>query len=119
MYRMSQSDYIRHRRVAAELAQQSKLPPVLESGQYTSYKEFSLENTIVSKAPTYNNMVPANVSVVFDMRLPSCASCPQFILCSGTNRRANRSLRGLSPAPPLALKPKHTTIKSLPICSYC
>ena len=45
---MSQSDYIRHKRISNELLQQTKLSPVLSARQYTDYKEYSLENTIYS-----------------------------------------------------------------------
>lgn len=116
---MSQSDYIRYKRVATELKSQTKLRPVLESGQYINYKEFALENTIVSTTQPYDNSVPANINVVFDMRLRSASACPQFTLCSGTNSRPNRALRALAPAPPLASKPKHITIDKLSICNYC
>ena len=117
---MSQSDYIRRKRVANQLRTQSKLSPVLNAGEYINYKEFSLENTIVSTKTDYNNLVPANVSVVFDMRITSGTNCPQFILCSGTNRRPNRVLRSLAPVAPLALTPIHITADKLPICdNYC
>ena len=116
---MSQGDYIRRKRVANQLRSQSKLAPVLNAGEYINYKEFSLENTIVSTNVDYNNAVPANVSVIFDMRIKSPASCPQFILCSGTNRRPNRVLRSLAPSAPLALNPKHITIDKLSRWNYC
>ena len=42
---MSQGDYIRYKRLANELRNQSEnLPPVIESGQYINYKAFTLEN---------------------------------------------------------------------------
>lgn len=116
---MSQSDYIRRKRVANQLLTQTKLSPVLNAGEYIDYKEFSLENTIVSTTQAYDNLVPANVSIVFDMHIKTPTKCPQFILCSGTNRRPNRVLRSLAPSAPLALNPKHTTIDKLSICNYC
>lgn len=114
---MSQSDYIRHKRVALELRSQSKLDPVLGSGQYTKFKEFALEHTITHNPAPYN--VPSNVSVIFDMHLTSASNCPQFKLCSGTNTRPNRKLRSLAPSAPLALTPPHITPNKLPICNYC
>ena len=116
---MSQSDYIRRKRVANQLRTQTKLSPVLNAGQYIDYKEFSLENTIVSTAQDYNSFVPANVSIVFDMHIKTPANCPQFILCSGTNQRPNRVLRSLAPSAPLALNPKHKTADKLSVCNYC
>jgi hypothetical protein len=116
---MSQGDYIRRKRVANQLKTQKKLSPVLNAGEYIDYKEFSLENTVVSTKTNYNNLVPSNVSVIFDMHTTSVSTCPQFILCSGTNQRPNRVLRSLAPSAPLALKPIHKTIDKTAKCNYC
>ena len=120
VYIMSQSDYIHRKKIAIELAEQRKLKPVLNSGQYINYKEFSLENTITSTKPNYNNFIPSNVSVIFNMRLSAPRNCPTFTLCRNTNGRPNRVLRSLDPSPHLVSKPKHNDITKLPICSgYC
>lgn len=87
---MSQSDYIRHKRISNELVEQTKLSPVLNSGQYTDYKEYSLENTIYTRNISYNQIVPVNTPVVFGIQYDNASTCPSFILCSGTATRPNR-----------------------------
>lgn len=91
---MSQSDYIKYKRVQRELTEFNqtphKIPNVLHSGQYISYKEYSLENTIVSHNDMYTKFVDANVPIVFGMVKQCAANSPTFILCSGTNARGNR-----------------------------
>lgn len=113
---MSQSDYIRYKRVSVELESQTKLKPVLDAGKYTAYKEYSLENSIIS-TPTYDNRLPPNISVIFDMRLNTSTNCrPPFILCSDTDERPNRELRSFAPPQPLKPKPAHVTLDKLLVC---
>ena len=118
---MSQGDYIRYKRVANELVEQSKLAPVLYSSQYTNYKEFKIENTVFNNNPTYVNLNQTNASVVFGITRRNAASCPSFILCNGTNARPNRKvLMGVqSDAQPLATPKIHMTPNKLMLCSYC
>lgn len=87
---MSQSDYIRHKRISNELLEQSKLFPVLNARQYTDYKEYSLENTIYSSNLTYSTIIPNNTPVVFGIQYSNANTCPPFKLCSGTDARPNR-----------------------------
>lgn len=113
---MSQSDYIRYKRISAELESQTKLKPVLDAGKYIDYKEYSLENSIIS-TPTYDNLLPPNISVIFDMHLNTSTNCrPSFILCSDTDERPNRELRSFAPPPPLKPKPAHVTLDKLLVC---
>lgn len=88
---MSQSDYIRHKRISNELVEQRKLSPVLNAQQYTNYKEYSLENTIYSSTLLYSKIIPANTPVVFDIQYNNANTCPPFVLCSGTENRPNRT----------------------------
>jgi hypothetical protein len=89
---MSQGDYIRYKKVAQVLKMQSKLPPVIESGQYTNYKEFSIENTVVNDLTQYDRVLPNNMRVVFGMERPKATTCPTFEVCVNTNLRTNRAL---------------------------
>ena len=119
---MSQSDYIRYKRVANELRNQSaNLPPVIESGKYINYKAFTLENTILSNKLTYTKILPSSSINVFGMQMKEPSSCPTFILCSGTNSRVNRRpLSGMQiNAQPLPIKTPNKTIDKLPVCDYC
>ena len=103
---MSQSDYIRHKRISNELVEQGKLMPVLNAQQYTNYKEYSLENTIYSSTLSYNKIIPANTPVVFDIQYNNANTCPPFVLCSGTENRPNRlPLGGVPLIRPSSMKP--------------
>jgi mannose/fructose/N-acetylgalactosamine-specific phosphotransferase system component IIB len=88
---MSQGDYIKYKRVAVELLDQSKnLAPVIGSGQYINYKSFTLENTILNTKLSYTKLVPLSSVNVFGMQKNNPSGCASFILCSGTNSRVNR-----------------------------
>lgn len=89
---MSQGDYIRYKKISQELKVQSKLPPVIESGKYTNYKEFSVENTVVNDLTEYDRVIPDNVRIVFGMERPKATTCPTFEICKDTNLRTNRKL---------------------------
>jgi hypothetical protein len=107
---MSQSDYIRHKRISNELIDQSKLSPVLNARQYTDYKEYSLENTIYSSTISYNKIIPANTPVVFDIQYNNANTCPHFVLyCGATdtvhNPRPNRVPLSGPLVRPLSMKP--------------
>ena len=93
---MSQGDYIRYKRVAQELKVQSKLPSVFDSGKYTNYKEFSIENTVVNSTTEYDRVIPVNTRIVFGMERPKATACPTFELCNNTNLRGNRKLESYS-----------------------
>jgi hypothetical protein len=116
---MSQSDYIRYKRLHRELteyeATPQKLPVVFDCGKYISYKEFSLENTILSVGSSYDKYIEPNVPVVFGM-VKKCAA-PTMELCRETNLRGNRPTPDNSanyPAfrtPALASQPKSVRMK--------
>jgi hypothetical protein len=89
---MSQGDYIRYKRVSQELKVQSKLPHVFDSGNYTNYKEFSVENTVVNDLTQYDRVIPMTTRVVFGMERPKATTCPGFEVCRNTNQRGNRAL---------------------------
>jgi len=86
---MSQSDYIKQKRTAANLKEQSKHTPIYNSTDYTEYKEYSLEKTITSTKPTYNQLRVPGSKTIFDME-KKVSDCPSFVLCSGTQARLNR-----------------------------
>ena len=116
---MSQSDYIRYKRVATELKnQKNNLAPVIDSGKYIDYKGFTLENTIINNTPDYTKLLPPSSVNVFGMQINNPSNCPPFILCSGTNYRVNRKpLLGIqSYATPL---PKPVTRVILADMYYC
>lgn len=86
---MSQSDYLKRKRVATVLQNDSALYPVLSEKNLLDFKQFSLENTIVNEKELLNRILPANKRLIFNME-QTVDNCPQFIVCSGTDARANR-----------------------------
>ena len=127
---MSQSDYITYKRVRRELLElrdtPKKVPRVFDCGKYISYKDYSLENTILSTSDQYAKLIPPNVPVVFGMPKP-CASTPTFTLCTGTNNRGNRVLNTTGDSYPYFSYPKNGTIpksvrmkwKTIRSSNYC
>ena len=119
---MSQSDYIRYKRVAVELKDQSRnLAPVINSSQYINYKAFTLENTILNTKQDYTKLTPSNSVNIFGMQMNNPGNCSMFTLCTGTNSRVNRKpLTGTqSAAQPLPIVQPHKTLSKLYICNYC
>ena len=87
---MSQSDYLKYKRISTTLRiDGNDTLPVFESQQYLNYKQYSLENTINNSSILYNRITPANTIVVFDMDKKT-TSCPGFITCRDTQSRPNR-----------------------------
>ncbi len=118
---MSQSDYIKRKRVAEELKEQTKLTPVIESGQYIKFKEFSLQNSILHNKLQYQKITPLNGINVFGIQLETSQNCPTFEICKETNYRANRKalLDVQSASMPLRVQLKHRTINKSKLCGIC
>jgi hypothetical protein len=100
---MSQSDYIKYKKITTKLAvdtkAKSKLPPVLNSQDYSDYKEYVLENTVANSKTIYRRITPSTSQVVLNMEKnkalvedmgTSLENCPSFLLCNNTNLRKNR-----------------------------
>lgn len=119
---MSQSDYIKYKRIAVELNNQANnLPPVIGSGQYTNYKAFTLENTLFNTKPNYMKLTPFNSVNVFGIQIDTPSDCSTFTLCNGTDSRENRKpLTGRhSDARPLPILQPHNILSKLNVCNYC
>jgi hypothetical protein len=108
---MSQSDYIQYRKTANRLKEVNKLAPVLSSQDYTLFKSYSLENSIVSQHTVYYKSFDETTRFVFDMPMNNVSECPVVEYCENTNTRANRVLNmwdgtKYTPQPlrPIALK---------------
>jgi len=93
---MSQGDYIKYKRVQRELSElrdtPKKIPSIIDSGNYISYKKFSLGNTILNDNDEYFKLIPTDVPIVFGMEIKCASSRPYFTLCRGTDQRQNRHL---------------------------
>lgn len=63
----SYADYMKFKSITNDLRNQTKMPAILSSNEYTAYKGYAVEN--------YNNPIT-----------------PKFIICNSTNLRPNRVL---------------------------
>jgi len=88
---MSQSDYIRHKKMANILRDQENLGNVLNSQDLTNFKTFQISNTILDGNIYNNQLIPANKQIVFDIEMEISGNCPNIVFCTGTNDRANRT----------------------------
>jgi len=86
---MSQSDYIKQKRTVTNLEEQVKHDAVYKSTDYTTFKEYSLEKTITSTKPTFNQLRVPGTKTIFDVE-KNVSSCPNFTVCRGTDARENR-----------------------------
>jgi hypothetical protein len=88
---MSQSDYIKYKRVATQLYLDASYnqTPVFTSQNYLDYEQFALENTVQNWSNNYSLMTPSGEQIVFNMEKRT-TGCPAFLICKNTNRRPNR-----------------------------
>lgn len=94
-YIMSQSDYIKHKRLSSVLKEVNKLSPTLDSQQYTSYKEYSLENNVTSAKNVYYKFIPQGTQFVYGMVIRNAGNCTDMVFCKGTNGRENRKMNNI------------------------
>jgi len=97
---MSQSDYIKYKRVGMILKTDNntvKQPPVFNEKDYLDYKEFTLENPSdsanINTKITYNrlNLKPRVYQPVWNMdKLVDCSYQKVFPVCKNTQSRTNR-----------------------------
>lgn len=88
---MSQSDYIRYKKTTNQLKEVKKLDPILASQDYISFKQYTLESTVINTLPTFNKLALPGQRIVFGMER-KISSCPitNFAICNRTNLRPNR-----------------------------
>jgi hypothetical protein len=98
---MSQSDYIKYKKINTVLSvdASTNFLPVLNSQDYSDYKEFVLENTIQNSKTIFGRITPSISQVVLGMDKKktlvqnmgtTLTNCPSFLLCNNTNKRLNR-----------------------------
>ena len=89
---MSQSDYLKYKRVSTRLRvdnDTTKQPPVFASTTLTQNQQYALSNSITNTKPRYNQLVPSGRQPVFSME-KAVTNCPTFPVCKDTNTRTNR-----------------------------
>ena len=77
---MSQSDYIQFIKTADVLKNQTTLPPVLTSKEYTDYESYALETTITNTKNSFSRLLPPTDPTrrtIFDMekKVSLCLGC--------------------------------------------
>jgi hypothetical protein len=90
---MSQSDYLKHKKIANELNidHSSNHAAVLDSQNYLSYRSYALQNEIVNSRTILNRITPSGKQMIFGVE-KNVTNCPAFIDCSNTHLRPNRVL---------------------------
>ena len=91
---MAQSDYIQRKKIQRGLASfnQKKEKRILDSENYTLYKQYSLENTIPNNSHRYNQLIPNGTKIIMGMETSRTATCPSFVLCKNTDTRPSHTL---------------------------
>jgi hypothetical protein len=89
---MSQSDYLKHKKIATRLKIDNdtvKQPPVFDSKSYIQFKQFEVANSVENTKLNYNNITPDGVQSVFGVDRV-VTDCTNFPLCMDTHLRTNR-----------------------------
>lgn len=112
---MSQSDYIRYKKTSNQLKEVRKLDPILASQDYITFKQYTLESTVMNTLPTLNKLALPGQRIVFGMER-KITNCPiaNFAICNRTNLRSNRRKNAIDTVL-LDVKPRtnQTTIKTI------
>jgi hypothetical protein len=119
---MSQSDYIAHKKVAAELSMQNKLKPVLDSDTYIAYKQFQMANSVYNTSRRTHQLIPSGEQTVFSMPMMNVGGCSTFVVCKNTNTRPFRvpmSAVYFLPSYGCACPPVYTKHRKLTTCAKC
>jgi hypothetical protein len=91
---MSQSDYIRYKRVSTTLRDLSSnptnFPPIISQSDYTDFTNFTMVNTVVNTNINYNEILPTNTIKIFGIPVTNPTNCWTYPLCINTDKRPNR-----------------------------
>lgn len=85
---MSQSDYIKYKKTSIEL-KRNKLPNTFDYDTYNSYKDYSLENSVLNTKTRYNQLIPSGTTLVWNME-KTITNCPTIAMCNNTTSRSNK-----------------------------
>lgn len=88
---MSQSDYIKYKKIQQILKDQTKLEKVLKPADYNGFESYQIETTVSNTKNRYSRLLPENRVSVMEMEKRT-TSCPTFVLCRNTQTRPNREL---------------------------
>ena len=117
---MSQSDHIQYLKVSTELQSIKKLPPILDSGAYTEYVGYSIENKVTNTKQVNSQLTYPKQVIIDDISTIDVSGCPVFLTCRNTNQRTNRRLTPFSgycrPLRPLTQKQQGISIQHSNLC---
>jgi hypothetical protein len=112
---MSQSDLINYKKLSNVLLEPKKLDSVLSSQDYTMFKQYTLESTVINTLPTLNKLALPGYTNIFEIER-KITNCPiaNFAICNRTNLRSNRRKNAIDTVL-LDVKPRtnQTTIKTI------
>jgi len=97
--KMSQSDYIKRKKVSQVLRTDiNTFPNVLNQKQYKQFAQYHLENTIKNKNLTPSQLLPAGKHRIFQIEKEESKiqNCPEFKVCENTHDRPYRKLNTMS-----------------------
>lgn len=86
---MSQSDYLRRKRISNMLRIDIAEDPIYNSKKLLEFKQYQLENEITSSNINHQRVVPSGSQLILNMER-TVTNCPSFILCTNTSQRPNR-----------------------------
>lgn len=86
---MSQSDYLRRKRVSNVLNMDASGIPIYGAKEYTDFKQYQLENEIKSTNLNNQQILPTNRQYILDMER-NVTNCPIFVLCADAYKRPNK-----------------------------
>ena len=109
-----ESNLINYKIVRRDLCELNKSPSVLNSQQYTQYKTFQLETSVINSKQINSQLTPSGRQIVYNMELDVSGN-PTFVLCNNTQARVNRMPLLYSQFLPRPLRPVLTVNR----CSVC
>lgn len=102
---MSQSDYCHYLRISTELRNRKLAKPIIDENDYVEFKEYSLQNTVLNKSISFNELIPSGKRIIYGIEKISqnCPICVDFptnnivtkphLLCINSNQAAIRPMR--------------------------
>jgi hypothetical protein len=73
---MSQSDYIKLKKTQNLLYNLKSTSNTLTSGDYTRFKQYAIETSVVNTLPQLNQLIPFGNTIIFDMNVN--VKCPKI-----------------------------------------
>ena len=83
---MSQSDYIEFKKTQNLLYNLKSASKILTSREYTRFKQYAIETSVVNTLPQLNQLIPASNTIIFDMNVKvNCSQLRENLLNTGSS----------------------------------